>query len=513
MSEENPNSPLKPNFFGHAPTTKTIRYKVEDSNGNKHDIIETFDINMNGDNAGLTKNISARLNNGQSVQDLSQLQSLERNGVEIDLLELAQNSPLREQKYHEEMNKIRVKALENGTSEALDEAFKRSGAYDSIAGGDSINDIPIISSNTRNNDREAKEDESNRLAAEEFDKSTQVSKEELKYPIDMLTDTTDSQDYIYIEQYSYQPPQPTSLDVKPSEVLTGGLRRSTNIEEKFGGCKLPIPNKLGVSNGVNWGEGRANALELSAFNAASSGINNVLKEPGGILKVVEKGLKETGNTLQSLRRDINNASKDPNEISAGTVLSGVLAKSALGSVGINVDVEQFITRQTGAAINPNLELLFGGPQLRTFSFAFNFAPSSQTEAKMVRKIQRWFKQGMLPSRRRATSTAESSLFLASPNVFRITYKNHNRRIKGLNLIKICALTSVQIDFTPDGTYQSYNDGPGVSMPVRSTMGLTFSELTPIFRDDYAPGSDDPAITDLGLSVSGANAIDDSDIGF
>ena len=120
---------------------------------------------------------------------------------------------------------------------------------------------------------------------------------------------------------------------------------------------------------------------------------------------------------------------------------------------------------------------------------------------------------MLPSRSRATATSESSLFLASPNVFRITYRNNNRRIKGLNTFKICALTSVQVDFTPDGVYQSYEDSKSISMPIRSTMGLTFTELTPIFRDDYAPFTNDPSMIDAGLSVSGANSITDDDIGF
>ena len=95
------------------------------------------------------------------------------------------------------------------------------------------------------------------------------------------------------------------------------------------------------------------------------------------------------------------------------------------------------------------------------------------------------------------------------------YRNHGRRIKGLNLIKICALTSCQIDFTPDGTYQSYDDSDSVSMPVRTTMGLTFNELTPIFRDDYISDNQDPdpSLIDLGHMIEGANAIDENDIGF
>ena len=121
---------------------------------------------------------------------------------------------------------------------------------------------------------------------------------------------------------------------------------------------------------------------------------------------------------------------------------------------------------------------------------------------------------MLPTRSHGTSPS-STLFLGSPNVFRLQYKNRNRRIKGLNVIKICALTACQIDFTPDGTYQSYDDQDSVSMPVRSTMGLTFNELTPIFKDDYTTEDKyrDQSIVDLGNMLTGDNAINEHDIGF
>lgn len=502
MSKEKPKSP----YGDGGKVTDSFFYGPESIEGAPVYVVETIDISLNGD-TGSTLKVDLRSSDKRFTGSIDKLSEENRKIVE----EALKNSSKREEAYTNNLNSVKKDVEKAGNLEEFEKAIAANGNSD-------ISQVikeDIKTDKERNNEKVRLENETNETKIQKFDESTQVKvgKEDLKYPIDMMTDTEDSQDYIYIEQYSYSPPQPQSERQETAEVLSSGLNRSTNIEERFGGCKLPIPNKLGVSNGVNWGEGRANALELSAFQAAKGGIESVLKKPGGILSVVEQGLKETGNTLKTLRGDINNSAKGADEISAGTVLSGVLAKSALGSIGINVDVEQFITRQTGAAINPNLELLFGGPQLRTFSFAFNFAPNSENEAIMVRKIQRWFKQGMLPSRRRASSTSESSLFLASPNVFRITYKNHNRRIKGLNLIKICALTSVQIDFTPDGTYQSYGDTKSVSMPIRSTMGLTFSELTPIFRDDYVPNSEDPSITDLGLSVSGNNALDDTDIGF
>ena len=377
-------------------------------------------------------------------------------------------------------------------------------------------------------------EETTNTIPQEF-KSPQVKDDDLVYPEDMLKgDGTESQDYVFIEQFAYLPPQPlmgdrlTERGMKFNDenpvrintipdVIDFGVRRSNNIniKERFGSCTLPIPNKLGVSNGVSWGEARANSVELGGFQSASGAIRNNLQKFD--LKQLLGGAGTTAaQTFNKLKEDIQNP--DPNNPDAGNILSATLAKAALAQLNINVDIDQFITRQTGAAINPNLELLFGGPQLRTFSFAFDFAPNSSSEAEVVRKIQRWFKQGMLPSRSGVSGARASSLFLGSPNVFRIAYMNKSRRIKGLNIIKICALTSCQIDFTPDNTYQSYEDTKAFSQPVRSTMALTFNELTPIFRDDYAVEKDgffrDPSLEDLDTNITGdSNSISDSDVGF
>ena len=361
----------------------------------------------------------------------------------------------------------------------------------------------------------------------------------LVYPADMFHgDGTESQDYMFFEQFSYSPPNPmegqmltdegmpmtqqgdTQINSVPN-VLNFGVRRQSNIrtdnkniKETQGTCTLPIPNKLGVSNGVSWGEARANAVELAGFGAANKTIRDQLQnlDIGNLLK---SGIKGGGDTFNELKNQVQNP--DPANPDAGSIISATLAKAVLAQLNINVDIDQFITRQTGAALNPNLELLFGGPQLRSFSFNFDFAPNNAKEADVVRQIQRWFRQGMLPTRRGVTGTRASSLFLGSPNIFRLSYRNRGRRIKSLNLIKICALTSCQIDFTPDGTYQSYEDTSAFSQPVRSTMGVTFNELTPIFRDDYSEPkqgfSRDPSLEDLGSNITGNNAISNTDIGF
>ena len=368
-----------------------------------------------------------------------------------------------------------------------------------------------------------------------FGSYNEIFKKHLKYPRDMFIGAEDvneptkgSQDYIFIEQFLYKAPQAITNPNNDAtfeeggrtttpNLVTGGLGRRTNLGDPMGSCILPIPNKLSVSQGVNWGEGRANAVQLSAFQGVNNVLSDTFKEKGAnLVKLLGAGLKEGRETFNALRKDINEAGEGGGA-RASTVLNAVVARSILSRIGINVDVDQFITRETGAAINPNLELLFGGPQLRTFSFVFNFAPNDQDEAKTVRMIQRWFRQGMLAQKTTA-GVGGGSLFLGSPNIFRVCYKNNNRRIKGLNTFKICAVTSVEIDFTPDNVYQSYDDIDAISQPVRSSMAVTFNELTPIFANDYnldedEQGNLDPSLSDLGFNISGENKITEDDLGF
>ena len=51
----------------------------------------------------------------------------------------------------------------------------------------------------------------------------------------------------------------------------------------------------------------------------------------------------------------------------------------------------------------------------------------------------------------------------------------------LHQFKICALTTMSVEYTASGTYATYSD----ATPVHMKMNLSFNELTPIYREDYA----------------------------
>ena len=327
----------------------------------------------------------------------------------------------------------------------------------------------------------------------------------LIYPEDASYKNT--QDHVIIEQFTYKAPQEDLFITGQNQftsnfvdIITGGLTRNSNLRDFIGMVKLPIPNQLAISNGVSWGEDRANPIEAAAFFGALPLAQQAIG--GNVGSVLGGAFSGFGQFMDQVMTG-NFGANTP----AGLLLSSFIAQYALGKIGINVDPAQFIARGTGTTINPNLELLFNGPKLRSFSFTFEFAPIGTDDARAARRVMRFFKQGMAAKRFQSTS-----IFIGSPNVFRVSYKGTgDRTIKGLNRFKICALTACEINYTPEGVYQSYDDQDAVSMPVRTNMTLSFTELTPIFEQDYQ-NQDDPSVQDA-LGGSAGDEITFDELGF
>ena len=134
-------------------------------------------------------------------------------------------------------------------------------------------------------------------------------------------------------------------------------------------------------------------------------------------------------------------------------------------------------RSTGTVINPNLELLFGGPQLRQFNFNFNLTPRDREEARIVRKIVRAMKRNMTPQR------SDSNLFLKTPRIFKIEYiyGEGNQEHPFMNKFKPCACTNFSVNYTPDGSYMTYAGEPSMTS---YQISMSFGEIEPIYADEY-----------------------------
>ena len=235
----------------------------------------------------------------------------------------------------------------------------------------------------------------------------------------------------------------------------GGGQR-TNNRKSIGRVVLPIPAGINDSNQVSWQSGEMNAGQMALAQIALTGITKGLKEAG-----------ETGADI--VTKAAGAGAEDVKDAIAQTI-----AGAATG------DQKALMQRTSGQVINPNMELLFNGPQLRDFSFAFNFTARSAGEGRTILRILRFFKQGMSPIR------SESNLFLKSPHTFRLEYKNGSRDHKALNKFKECALKSCALQYTPDGNYATFEDG----VMTKYQMTLGFTELEPVFNDDYEEFSKD-----------------------
>ena len=82
---------------------------------------------------------------------------------------------------------------------------------------------------------------------------------------------------------------------------------------------------------------------------------------------------------------------------------------------------------------------------------------------------------------------QKELFLKSPHVFKLKYYFKNgRQHPYLNKIKTCALRSFNVQYAPDGSYMTYDDGSMTSY----TISATFGELNPIYANDIDESSND-----------------------
>lgn len=281
-----------------------------------------------------------------------------------------------------------------------------------------------------------------------------------RYPKEMKG----NQDCIKFTMFTYKPKSFGST----SENI--GSFTGTNRGTRCGSVSVPIQPTISDTNTVQWG-----GTELNAFQAAAG--NVALQAIGG------------GNVTKTLENIIEAAGKDK-----GNLTAAAGAYFAGQAVGAN---NTFFTRVTGGILNNNLELLFEGPQLRTFNFNISMSARHKEEAQEIKKIIRFFKQGMSVKR------TEANLFLKSPHIFGIQYcYNGTDNHPWINMIKDCALQSCSVNYTPAGNYATFEDGAMTQYDI----SLVFGEIEPIYDDDYSnTDKDNPYL------VPGGNS--DTHIGF
>ena len=276
-------------------------------------------------------------------------------------------------------------------------------------------------------------------------------------------------DYIQITSYKYVPglslPSVGTGSTSVSNYIRTNNKQTTSgkiLSQKAENIiQLPMTGGLSETSSVQWSSDTLSEINLIAGNIAyaniTGGSNPVTAVTGALMDVIktgQEGLLDADTKTQLMAYFAGQAASAPN----------------------------FVQRATGKKINNNMELLFNGPQLRSFNFAFKLRPRTESESILCRNIIKSLKRDSAPK------TSTTNLFLETPNVFQIEYIYQAQdgvtpsytQHPFLNVIKPCALTSINVNYTPDGSYMTYETNGSM---VGYDLNLTFQEIEPIYRSD------------------------------
>ena len=246
---------------------------------------------------------------------------------------------------------------------------------------------------------------------------------------------------------------------------------------------LYMPNSTPVANyGNSWNstgqnfDGPLGILKKDAAFAAGKAIVGAGNTVGNL------GDGESGNAMQALRDAAKEAGRDTAKLlnDATSNRGGLVKQVGMNMVGgaLVGSGNNLLALTQGQIYNPNVELLYQGPQLRTFSFSFNFVPKNSGESGVVSQIIKEFKKWSAPG------DPGDEGFLSVPHVWDIVYGG---KVEGkMNKFKPCALSNVSIqDNAGSNLHTTFEDGT----PTLTSITLSFNEVDILTRKDHEDGGE------------------------
>ena len=333
--------------------------------------------------------------------------------------------------------------LRNSIRQQTDEAGDKARANSTDPGGDKAVDKAGGGSGNTATDQETGDSQATTTSAP----SSTRDFGDMRYPATIAN----GQDVITFTALTYA--------VKKLEGFTFGGRDRVGPGGGGGRSKgtvtLPIQSGIKDQNAAGWGEDTMTPVDIAKAGLA--------------LKTITGGFAGMDESINKIAEQLKTDSTDFEKMLAST-----FAEKA-------ANVKGLLSRTQGVIQNPNLELLFQKPTLRPFSFQFKLSARSKSEADEIIKIIRFFKQNMAPQKGGGSGGTSANLFLKAPNTFQIHYMHEGTKEHPyIGRPKECAMTSFEVDYTPDGNYSTLKDGFMTSY----TISMSLKELEPVFYEDY-----------------------------
>jgi hypothetical protein len=228
-----------------------------------------------------------------------------------------------------------------------------------------------------------------------------------------------------------------------------------------GGVVLPIPDL-------------PNVVSQQKYGAISGALNNLLATGLGeayvaINDAVTTGQEMSPGAVSDIAERVRAAATD-----AGGPVLRELAGAAAGSI-VGLNSAQFQTMAAGEISNPQMELLYAGPTLRSYSFNWTMVPKSAQEAQSIFEIIKFLKQSHLPE-----GNGRGPGMLKVPRVFKIGTNIKGSTGKHYQRFFTSVLEGISVKQNSTGQHMTLPGGE----PLATTMSCVFKEIFINTREDF-----------------------------
>ena len=254
------------------------------------------------------------------------------------------------------------------------------------------------------------------------------------------------------------------------------------LKQKGASIMLPIPQDVGHEVAQQWQGKQWSATGRAATAALGAG---QLSDAGDMLKDVAGWGTAIQNSLTQMALNI------------------------LPGVGGNISFNDLSGATRGIVINPNAELMYDSPEMREIGMVFKMVPRTPDESKIIRRICQAFRYHSMPmyggaedkeafaevwgdwdkENENEVNAAQNNgtqldlgamnNFIRVPDLCKFTFMHGNKVHPYLVQFKPCAISKVEVTYTPDGTFSTYSDGAPTAVELR----LNFMETKVVFAQE------------------------------
>ena len=290
----------------------------------------------------------------------------------------------------------------------------------------------------------------------------------VRFPHDMLIN--EGEDFVMFDFYDYKPPfqdrvapDGKYINQTLSQYNASGYSSEFFKDKAYPQILMYMPQDVQDNFSAKW--------EGKKFGAITTGMIAAAGQEGNINKI------KTG--AKTVEKAIGKGSVE----AAASIVTGLAQKIT----GDTISAGDLFGGISGVARNPNVEVLFQSMELRTFDLTFKMAPFDENDVQRMDAIIKIFKQAMLPQYSLGKDTkvfgqkndALQAGFIQVPKVCAVNFMRGNIRNRFLPRYKMCAITDVNVNYTPDNVYATYNR----SSPVATELKISFMETKLVFSED------------------------------